>query len=64
MAKTDKKGTRYRGFREFYEEEQESRPKRKRVDESEKDKMKFRDKLKKLDPRALTQEDFDDDYFH
>lgn len=60
MAKTDKKGSNYRGFREFYEEEKEYRPKRKRVDESEKDKMKFRDKLKRIDPKDIDEEEFDD----
>lgn len=54
--------TKRKGFREYYYEEDDRRPKRKRVDESHKDKVKFREKLKRIDPKALTEDDFDDNY--
>lgn len=64
MSKTsDSKSSKYRGFREFYEDG-EARPNtKKRLGESNKDKMRFRDKLKKIDPKAINEEDFDDDNY-
>jgi len=52
-----------KGFREFYEDE-DQRPNRKRVEESHKDRMRFKDKIKKFDPKTYSEEDFDEDYFN
>lgn len=52
-----------KGFREFYEEE-DKKPNRKRIDETHKDKMRFKDKIKRFDPKNYSEEDFDEDYFN
>jgi hypothetical protein len=64
MSKTDKK---YKGFREFYEDEGEDLPRKKPLKENKKEKMKFRQKLKNFDPKNLSEDedffdDFDEDY--
>jgi hypothetical protein len=63
MSKTDKK---YKGFKEFYEEEDQV-PRKKPLKENKKDKMKFKQKVKNLDPTSFSDEDdffdeFEDDY--
>lgn len=59
MAKDGKR----KGFREYYEED-DQRPKKKRVDESTKDKMRAKDKLRRFDLKNFSEEDFDDDYYN
>jgi hypothetical protein len=61
MAKNNNKR---KGFREYYYEEDDHRPKKKRVDESHKDEMRFKEKIRRIDPKNLSDEDFDDDYYN
>lgn len=61
MSKTSDSKNKYRGFREFYDDG-EARPNKKRINETHKDKVKFREKMKKIDPKTFSEEDFDDDY--
>lgn len=56
MSKTDKK---YKGFREFYEDGEEV-PRKKPLKEGKRNKMKFKQKVKNLDPNNLSE---DDDFF-
>ncbi len=57
MAKTKK----YQNFREFYDDE--DRPsKKKTVNESQKDKDRFRKQFRFVDPRDIDEEDFEDDF--
>ena len=61
MAKHEDK--KRKGFREFYEED-DRKPNRKRVDETYRNKMRFKDKIKRFDPKNYSEEDFDEDYFN
>jgi hypothetical protein len=61
MSKHDDK--KRKGFREFYEED-DRKPNRKRVDETYRDKMRFKDKIKRFDLKNYSEEDFDEDYFN
>lgn len=59
------KDTKRKGFREYYYEEDDFRPKKKRVDESHKDKMRAKEKLKRFDPNNFSEDDFyDNEYFN
>ena len=54
-----------KGFREYYYEENDFRPKKKRMDESAKEKMRARDKLKRFDPKNYDEDElYDDDYLN
>lgn len=55
MSKTDKK---YKGFREFYEDEEV--PRKKTMKDSKKNKLKFVQKVKNFDPKMLAD---DEDFF-
>ena len=56
MAKTN----RYQNFREFYEDGE--RPRKKSMTESKKEKDKYRNQFRNVDPRDLDEEDDDYDY--
>jgi hypothetical protein len=59
MAKTKK----YQNFREFYEDEDRpvKNPKMKPLNESQKDKDRFRKQFRFMDPKDLNEDEFDDD---
>lgn len=64
MSKTEKSKGKYRGFREFYEEYDEDKPKKKNAPDPKKDRMKVKTKLRNFDPRNFSEEDFDDDLYN
>lgn len=64
MSKTDKSKNKYRGFREFYEEYDEEKPRKKSVPDVKGDRMKVKNKLRNFDPKNFSEEDFDDDLYN
>lgn len=62
MSKTEKfKG---KGFRQFYEEYDEDRPKKKNVHDRKGERIKVKNKLRNFDPKNFSEEDFDDDLYN
>lgn len=65
MSKTEKSKGKFRGFREFYEESEEDKPKKKKnVPDIKGDRMKVKNKLRNFDPKNFSEEDFDDDLYN
>jgi hypothetical protein len=60
MSKTGKKSN-FQGFREFYEDRSEDklRSKKPKTDNG-RAKTKLQNKLKRIDPKSMSEEDFDD----
>jgi hypothetical protein len=64
MSKSDKSKSKYRGFREFYEEYDDDKPRKKNVPDVKGDRMKVKNKLRNFDPKNFSEEDFDDDLYN
>jgi hypothetical protein len=63
MSKSENTNKKYKGFREFYEEEDTNKPK-KQPKEYKKSRLKAKQKLKNFDPNNFSEEDFDDEEFY
>jgi len=57
MSNKDKK---YNNFREFYEDEDRPRKNHKAINESQKKKDRFKKQIRFLDPKNISEEEFDE----
>jgi hypothetical protein len=64
MSKTEKSKNKYRGFRQFYEEYEDDKPKKKGVPDNKGSRLKLKHKLRNFDHKNFSEEDFDDDIYH
>ena len=61
MSKTGN-NSKYQGFRQFYEEYDEGKPRVKKPKTTDAGRMKnkLQNKLKRIDPRSITEDDYDE----
>jgi hypothetical protein len=63
MSKSENTNKKYKGFREFYEDDDANKPK-KSAKQYKKSRLKAKQKLKNFDPSNFNEEDFDDEEFY
>lgn len=63
MSKSEKKGN-YQSFREFHDEYGDDTTRKKNMLDNKGERIKVRDKLRKLNPKNFNEDDFDYDLYN